>query len=408
MRQFEPSQRLDRQLEAGDLTAEDMLELATELAGRHREAARVPGHEGLLAVTETLMWDNFRDLEGEVPGELLNELHRWTGQALRDRDAALRERCKGGFFRECHGDLHLANIVRLPQGIVAFDCIEFNAELRNIDVDADYAFLVMDLVARGQSGLAYVFLNRYLEITGDYDGVPLLPLYFVYRSLVRAKVAAISRRAREPAEDATGDRQTIDHYCELARAGIAARRPVLVLMMGLSASGKTWISNRLLAVLPALRMRSDIERKRLFGLAETDDSRSGVGSGIYDSTAGDAVYRRLFDGAGCMLRAGFDVILDAAFLAAARRDQGRRVAAACGAGCVIVEAVAPVDVLRKRLRERAATATDASEADLEVLQHQLDTVEPLDVDERASTFSVRTDAEVDIGAIVSFVRQATA
>jgi uncharacterized protein len=331
---------------------------------------------------------------------------RWTGQTLRHRDTALRKRCQEGFFRECHGDLHLANIVRLPQGIVAFDCIEFNAELRSIDVVADYAFLVMDLVARGQSELAYGFLNRYLEITGDYDGVPLLPLYLVYRSLVRAKVAAISRRARGPGEDAAEDRQTIDHYGELARTWIAARRPVLVLMTGLSASGKTWISSRLLAALPALRMRSDIERKRLFGLAETADSGSGVGSGIYDRAAGDAVYRRLADGARWMLAAGFDVILDAAFLTAAQRELARRAADACGARLAVVEAVAPVDVLRKRLRERAVMARDASEADVAVLQHQLHTMEQLDADERASTLSVRTDVEVDIGAILSAVRQA--
>jgi hypothetical protein len=408
MRQFDQSQRLDRQLEAGRLTADDMLALAEELAGRHLEAAPVRLQEDLLAVTEQLVWDNFADLEGEVARDLLGELRHWTRQTLRDRNAVLRRRCDEGFFRECHGDLHLANIVRLPQGIVAFDCIEFNAELRNIDVVADYAFLVMDLVARGRTGLAFGFLNRYLEITGDYEGVQLLPLYLVYRSLVRAKVATIRRRERAPGEDTAGDRQTVDHYCELARTYVAGRRPVLLLMTGLSGSGKTWISTRLLAALPALRMRSDVERKRLFGLAETAGSHSGVGSGIYDRDAGDAVYRRLFDGARSMLEAGFDVILDAAFLAAAQREQGRRVAADCRAGFAIVEAVAPVDVLRKRLRARAAAGKDASEADLAVLQHQLDTVEPLDAHERTATLSVGPDSEVDIATIVTAIRQTAA
>jgi hypothetical protein len=383
-----------------------MLELAEEIAVRHREAKTLPPSNGLLLATKRSMWDNFDDLIGEVATVALSGLHRWTKATLDAREATLRERCGKRFYRECHGDLHLGNIVRLPEGVRAFDCIEFSAELRNIDVVADYAFLVMDLVARGRTDLAFAFLNRYLEISGDYDGATLLPLYLVYRSLVRAKVAAIRRRERGPGAEAAEDSHTIDHYCELACGFTRRRGPMLVLMTGLSGSGKTWISTRLLAELPALRLRSDLERKRLFSLAETADSRSGIASGIYDRDAGTAVYNRLFACSVPMLTAGFNVILDAAFLDSANRERARRLAADCGAGFATVQAVAAGSVLRERLRRRAAAGADASEADLEVLKYQCETAEPLTPEELPSTVTVHTDAEVDVAAVVPAIREA--
>ena len=404
MRQFDQSMRLDHQLETGRLTVDDMLELAREIAGRHQEA-RTLADGKLPLVAEKLIWENFDDLTGEVSTSTLMSLHRWTTETLGIGEAKLRDRCEKGFYRECHGDLHLGNIVRLPVGIRAFDCIEFSAELRSIDVVADYAFLVMDLCARGRTDLAYVFLNRYLEISGDYDSVSLLPLYVVYRSLVRAKVAAIRRRERETGEPSEEDRQIIEHYFELAQTFAARRPPTLILMTGLSGSGKTWISTRLLAALPAVRLRSDLERKRLFGVDETADSHSGIACGMYSHDTGDTLYHRMSDDAAPMLRAGFDVILDAAFLDAEQREQARDVAIACDARFVVVTVVASKAVMRRRLRQRAAAGTDASEADEAVLEYQLGKAEPLTDVELRSTVTVNTDAEVDVASVVVGIRE---
>lgn len=405
MRQFPQRQRLDHQLEAGRLTSNDMLLLAAEIAARHGEAARVRPAGRLLRNTKRLIWDNFDDLIGEVAAERMSGLHGWTKAALGRHDLLLSERCEKGFYRECHGDLHLGNLVRLADAIKAFDCIEFSEELRQIDVVADYAFLVMDLVARGRTDLAYVFLNRYLEVSGDYGGVTLLPLYFVYRCLVRAKVAALRRRGRSSPGGRDEDTATLEHYCELAQVWTAARRPLLAVMCGLSGSGKTWLSTRLVTAMPALRVRSDLERKRLFGLEETADSDSGIASGIYDRKAGQAVYERMLGGARSMLGAGFDVILDAAFLDVESRARAKRLAADCGAHFVIVQATAPREMLQERLRRRAADGKDASEADLAVLQHQLDTSEQLTSDEARSAVIVSTDSEVDLSAIVLEMRR---
>jgi hypothetical protein len=407
MRQFDQALRLDHQLEAGRLSGHDMLELAAEIAARHWAADRAGPAGRLVLATKRLMWDNFDDLIGEVAHERIVALHRWTKESLGLHEAKLKERCGKGFYRECHGDLHLGNIVRLAGGIKAFDCIEFSEELRQTDVVADYGFLVMDLVARGRTDLAFAFLNRYLEISGDYDGVTLLPLYVVYRCLVRAKVAAIRRRERSPAESRDEDTATLDHYFELAQAWTEPRRPVLAVMNGLSGSGKTWLSTRLVTAMPALRMRSDLERKRLFGLEEAADSHSGIASGIYDRKAGRAVYDPMFDGARSMLAAGFDVILDAAFLNVESRGRAKCLAADCGADFVIVQATAPQEILEERLRQRAAVGKEASEADLAVLRYQLDTSEQLTADEARSAVIVNTDSDVDPSSVVLEIRRRT-
>lgn len=407
MRRFDQALRLDHQLEAGRLTGNDMLELAAEIAAQHQAADRAGPPGRLLRATKTLMWDNFDDLIGEVSCERIVALHRWTKESLGGHQAKLEERCGNGFYRECHGDLHLGNIVRLAGGIKAFDSIEFSEELRQIDVVADCAFLVMDLLARGRTDLAYAFLNRYLEISGDYDGVTLLPLYVVYRCLVRAKVAAIRRRERSPGESRDEETATLDYYCKLAQAGTEPRRPVLVVMNGLSGSGKTWLSTRLVTAMPALRIRSDLERKRLFGLEETADSHSGIASGIYDRNAGLGVYDRMFEGARSMLGAGLDVILDAAFRGIEARGRAKRLAADCGADFAIVQVTAPQRTLEERLRRRAAAGRDASEADLSVLRHQLATSEQLTADEARMAVIVNTDSEVDPSSVVLEVRRRT-
>jgi aminoglycoside phosphotransferase family enzyme/predicted kinase len=406
MRQFDQAMRLDHLVDAGRLTVDDVLELAEEIARRHIAARRVSPDPHLRVTTERLIWDNFRELQGEVPDVFLRRLESWMRRAIERHEALLGDRIGSGWYRECHGDLHLANIVRLPEGIRAFDCIEFSRELRQIDVVADYAFLTMDFIARGSVGYAYTFVNRYLEKTGDYDGARLLPLYLLYRAMVRAKVAAIGSEQHRTRNDNAGDRHTLRRYCALARALVSERRPLLVLMTGLSGSGKTWLSTRLVPLLPALRLRSDLERRRQFDLAESAHSDSGIATGIYDPGVSSAVYDHLLDSAADLLDAGINVILDAAFLDAGNRLRARRVAEAHGVRCVTIRTVADPATLRERLQRRAGTG-DASEADNRVLRYQLDTVDPLTPREREMTLTVDTEDEVDAAAIAARIRELT-
>jgi aminoglycoside phosphotransferase family enzyme/predicted kinase len=403
MRQFDQAMRLDHLIEGGSLTAEDVLELADEVARRHAAARRVAPERHFQETTEQLIWDNFDKLQDEVPDLLLQRLRDWMEDRLQRYAALLGDRIENGFFRECHGDLHLANIVRLPEGIRAFDCIEFSRELREIDVVADYAFLTMDFIARGAVGYAYTFVNRYLETTGDYAGARLLPVYLLYRAMVRAKVAAIGRGQHAARTDRAEDQHTISRYCALARALISERLPTLVLMTGFSGSGKTWLSSQLVPVLPAVRLRSDLERKRRFALAATANSGSGIATGIYDPEVSAGVYDDLLDSAAGLLDAGMNVILDAAFLDAGRRRRARRLAENLGVHCVIVRTVAGERTLVARLQRRTGGG-DASEADVRVLRHQLETADALDPDERKLTLTVDTERPVDAVRAASDIR----
>jgi len=379
MHRFAEEMRLDKQLEQGRLSVEDMRELATTIAARHAGTAVVAKEmrDRTIALTAEFMWDNLAALEGIIDTAKLDSLKAWTGRQLHDAESLLSKRFDGGFVRDCHGDLHLANLVRLPDGIATFDCIEFNTDFRHIDVMCDIAFLIMDLVERNRHDLAAHFLNRYLESTGDYDGVTVLSLYFVYRCLVRAKVAVIRSRERDDAGARADDIEEATAYCDMALRQIADRTPVLVIMHGLSGSGKTFISGQLMAALPAIRVRSDIERKRIFRIDEQASSDSPVGQGIYTSEANESVYRRLLAIASTVLSSGHNVILDAAFLKREERRAALQVAEDCDCPAVVVDVKAPEQILRGRIRYRQRRKPDASEAGQSVLDHQLATMESL-------------------------------
>jgi aminoglycoside phosphotransferase family enzyme/gluconate kinase len=403
MLRFDQDLRLDRQLANGLLTVPDMKELGQAIAARHAAAARPDpaDRERLVGQAVHYVRENFDHLGDILDEDEFRFLGDWTERELEKHEATLRERFDDGFVRDCHGDLHLGNLVRLPSGITTFDCIEFNPDLRNTDVFADVGFLVMDLTENGHPELAAHFLNRYLERSGDYEGAVLLDLYFVYRCLVRAKVAAIRSRERESDTERAADIEEARNYAAMARRQATKGRPVLVIMHGLSGSGKTWLSERLMAALPAIRVRSDIERKRLFGLDETADSESGIGSGIYSPSASVETYERLFTLADSLLAAGHHVVLDAAFLKKRQRVSAGSVASSLGVDSVLVYAQAPVDVLRSRIEERAKQKDEASEADLAVLEHQLTAAELPRSDEKA--LLVDTSGEPDIEALADSI-----
>ncbi len=372
MRRFDSDMRLDRQLTLGQLTINDMRALGDTIATRHIGAphARTRFRQRALQMTVQQMYDNFSALEGNVSKENLSSLAEWTQRELDTATGAFADRFDAGFFRDCHGDLHLANLVRMPGGIRTFDCIEFSEDLRAIDVICDIAFLIMDLVSKGQRDLAACFLNRYLEQTGDYDGLVHLDLYFVYRCLVRAKVAVLCSQQSELENERLRNIADADRYCRIALRQTWKPAPLLIIMRGLSGSGKTWVSEHLMAALPAIRLRSDIERKRLFGLPEAASSESGIGAGIYTADSSHDVYDQLITTAKSILDARHNVILDAAFLRSEERDRATEMADSCGYAAVIIDVRAPLVLMKKRLQRRRQDAVDASEAGLDVLQHQ--------------------------------------
>ncbi len=402
MLQFPQNSQLDVQLDAGLLADTDMNELAEMIASQHGTAEVVEQlcAEDAIESIRHAMLENIGHLKAHVSQDELQGLSSWTDKNLRVLQATLTQRQKDGFVRECHGDLHLRNLVRLRSGIVAFDCVEFSAELRDIDVISDVSFLVMDLIARERQDLAYLFINRYLECTGDYAGMSVFGLYYVYHALIRAKVAAIRSVERTSVTDRQQDLEEAVYYCSVARRWTGSRPPILVAMHGFSGSGKTTLSHSLMSRLPAIRVRSDIERKREYGLEETEGSGARVGEGIYDPGARSSIYETLADAAEVSLRLGQHVIVDASFLSHEDRQHFHALAERLNADFVIVDACAEPDELLRRVGLRKHAASDASEADVDVLRYQLETADPLGAEEITWTITVATDADIDVGTVV--------
>lgn len=297
------------------------------------------------------------------------------------------ERRRAGFVRELHGDLHLANVALVDDRPVLFDCLEFDVGLRTIDVIDEIAFAFMDFLAFGRRDLAFRFANDYLEQTGDYAGAVALPFFAIHRALVRAKVAAIGTEPAERAEQAA-----ITRYLDVAQALAEAPPAQLILTHGLAGSGKTTVSSALAQRIGALRIRSDVERKRLAGLEARARSASPLGGGLYAAQASERTYAHLAECASALLASGQSVIVDAAFLARAERERFAAIARAGDFPFRIVVCTAPVEVLRARVEARQARGRDASEADPAVLAFQLAHAEPPDETERDHVLCVATDA----------------
>jgi hypothetical protein len=262
---------------------------------------------------------------------------------------------------------------------VPFDCIEFNAGLRWNDVMSEVAFLAMDLYDRKAESLAWLFVGAYLEETGAYSSLAVLRFFLVYRAMVRAKVHLMraQQAGLDAAERARLTQQYLDYTALAARLAMLERR-ALVLMHGLSGSGKSTIAAALAGALGALRIRSDVERKRLRGMAPLSRSGSRLDADLYHAAATNDTYARLSVAARCVLDAGYTAIVDATFLRRSQRAQLREVALEKQAAAVLVDVGAPQHVLRSRI---AARSSDPSEATIEVLEHQLATVESIGEDE---------------------------
>lgn len=395
MRQFRADQLYSDLLERDALTPAHVDALAQAVAAFHAglPAADVPLPMADVPGIHAWTIENFTALEEHAGAELRARLHTlrsWFDRTFMRQAPTFQARQSGGYVRECHGDLHLANVTLIDDAPVLFDCIEFNPALRWIDTINEAAFVFMDLLHGERNDYAYRFLNGYLEQTGDYAGVALLRYYAGYRALVRAKVAALRAGQGNSAQPAAQIQNLgqMQSYLALAEHIARTHQPWLILTHGLSGSGKTTVAQHLLEQLPAVRVRSDIERKRLHGLAGTASSGSALGEGLYGAAASAQTFARLAELARCGLAAGESVIVDATFLRRAVRSAFRALADEQGVPLVIVSCTAPRPVLERRVRERRG---DASEADLRVLAQQYEQHEPIGADEAARTFTLDTD-----------------
>ncbi len=411
LHRFAADQELGSLLERDAITAEELNAFGCRLAQLHaacpphampgaaaRSLGVVRANLGQLQATMSAPADTDSDPDADTgaatgaQADVLASLSSWLSRQGRVCAPQVEQRGLAGWIRECHGDLHAGNIVRFAGTLTAFDCLEFDVALRRIDVLDDAAFLVMDLLARKHRGLAYAFLNGWLEVGGDYAAAGMLRFFMVHRALVRAKVQWLG-----------GAREESKRYLHTALSLTqAAAPPALILTCGLSGSGKTWLSDRLVAQVGAIRIRSDVERKRLAGLRAGQASGSPPGEGIYSPEFNARVYAHLLDRSAALLAAGENVIVDAAFLKQAERRKFMNLARDAAAPVAILHCVGTLQELSKRLLHRQRSGHDASEADAAVMRRQVDSWESLTEHERSVAIEVDTaDAQAVLRAIAA-------
>jgi aminoglycoside phosphotransferase family enzyme/predicted kinase len=406
MRQFAQQALLSSMAARRAVTTDHIDEIAGLLATMHAGIA-VAGADtpyGLPGDIHHWVMENFEHirpvLQDTMQRQHLHRLEQWCQGEFENKRSVIQGRKEGGYVRECHGDLHLGNLAQVDGRITPFDCIEFNPSLRWIDVMSEAAFLMMDLQDRGYPDLAYRFLNGYLQRSGDYAGIRILRYYLVYRALVRAKVAVLRLQQAEAAgvkARAVWDEYT--SYTELARRYSGLVAPALIITHGVSGTGKSWYAGRLAVSQGAIQIRSDVERKRLYGYSMNANTKSGIQTGIYSAEAGMKAYARLADLARYVIEGGYTAIVDAAFLEHAERARFRALATRLGVPFVLLSFAADEGTLRERIRMRQASGTDASEAGLEVLQAQLGSLEPLQSGEREYTVTVEASENPPVAEV---------
>ena len=407
MSQFPQSFQLDHMLMAGELGVEHMDSIARMVAKFHqaiqiaddsmdygnKDRLYRPVEENFIQINEHLNIESYVDT--------LNTLQQWSKSEHAKLESVFDQRKRDGFIRECHGDMHLRNLVWLDDRPIAFDCIEFSADLRWIDVISEVAFLVMDLQDRQQYRLASRFINSYLEATGDYSGLSVLSFYLCYRALVRAKVDALRLEQKNIAQEEREKTLTeFESYLELANSYTRKAAPKLIIMRGMSASGKSTVSQYVVDELEAIRVRSDVERKRLFDIPLDNSAPNEIDAGIYSKLAIKQTYEKLAELASFIIGAGYSVVIDAAFLNYEQREIFQLLANRLGVAFIILEVTASAEVLKQRIINRKH---DVSDADLAVLEHQLSNWKPLRKNEINTVITVSTEEVVNIDTLIKSI-----
>ena len=367
MHRFPQENLLSERIQSGRLSAEQIDGLADHLAKFQQTLPSLPA-ERLTQFRPTSYWieESLQCIAAfasskttsvasyEIAAQVAS-VRQFSNMEIQRLTPSILARRTQGFFRECHGDLHLANIVELNGELVAFDALEFNNELRSIDVMNDLAFPFMDLMAHERSDLAWRMISRVVERTGDYEGLALLRYYALYRACVRTKVALLSQ-----------DQEKFQRYWTLAM-NLAKHhaRPRLMLVGGLSGSGKSTAAQMIIETIGGVRIRADIERKRLY--AEALDKPEV----LYSAAANEATYSRLSSLAQMLLSASVNVVVDATFL---EQDQVKRFAGLMSSHDWITQAIiceSTVSSMEDRIERRRLAGNDPSDATPAVLVRQI-------------------------------------
>lgn len=396
MREFPQNSLLLNLLERGLLTEQLMADLGRELANFHSTAITNSYIRtfGEVSQIRTAIDNNYLISQKYMGGPQTQTQYQgtkdYTDAFFAENQNLFNLRIANHKIRECHGDLHLRNIALWQDKILLFDCIEFNEQFRFVDVMYDVAFTVMDLESRGRRDLGNVFLNTYIEQTGDWEGLQLLPLYLSRQAYVRAKVTSLmlDDAAISTAQKAEIS-QTAAHYYKLAWQYTQPHRGKLTLMSGLSGSGKSTAARYLARRTGAIHIRSDAVRKHLGGIPLNERG----GQDLYSEEMTAQTYGRLLELGIILADRGWDVILDAKFDRENLRTDAINQAQSHGLPLQIIYCTAPIEVLRERLQQRRGDIADAT---AELLSSQQAAFEPFTELEQISVNIVDTAQGLEV------------
>jgi uncharacterized protein len=353
-------------LEINKLSVDRLTELGKIVANfhQHTDTNNYISKFGTIANIRVAFEENYQQSQkyvGKVQTrEQLEATKAYTDSFFSEREYLLNERVKQEKIKECHGDLHLNNICLWHNQIQLFDRLEFNESFRFVDTMYDIAFIVMDLEARNKLDLANIFLNSYLEYTGDWTGLLVLPLYLSRQAYVRAKVNSFLLDDPQISEDKKQQaRKTASEYYQLAYHYTQPKSGILILMSGLSGSGKSTVARTIASHKGAIQIRSDALRKHLAGIP-LDQSASDR---LYTAAMTQKTYDRLLELGLILVKEGYTVILDAKYDRLSLRQAVITQTKEQNILLKIIYCTAPESVLRDRLNQRQNDISDAT-ADL--------------------------------------------
>lgn len=299
-----------------------------------------------------------------------DEVRAFLDAGLEVRTPQLRRRIARGRACEGHGDLHAEHVCIATNGeVVIFDCIEFSRELRCRDVAAEVSFLKMDLEFRGYPELAQRLVRGYAVATHDREFVDLTEWFACQRAYVRTKVDCLRSDAKDVSDRARSEaRNEARRHLDLALRYTRTTKPLVIVVHGISGSGKSTVARRIAARTGFVRFASDEIRKELAGIEWTD--RSGADGWLYTSEMSARTYGTLYQRAASTLARGQGVVLDATFQRRIDRHTAQKVADEAGVGWLLVECTCPEDELERRLEQRRLDNADASDADIRVARAQ--------------------------------------
>jgi uncharacterized protein len=406
MCEFSQDNLLSALLKRGKLSAALIDQLGQLIAEFHKKTAIAPKNSrfGLPHEVHAPTQQNFEQIIPLLsnPSDIaqVKRLELWANEQFTKHQKIFEKRKKQGFIRDCHGDLHLANIIFYHDKLVLFDRLEFNEDLRWTDVIADLAFLAMDLAGKKQPQLANQLINTYLQFTGDYEGLNLLAYYLSYRAVVRAKIALFRLNQK-----GLNDKEKLDicndfhNFINLAEFYTLPKSPCLIIMHGLTGSGKSTIAKNIAVECGIIQISSDIIRKQLFNIPLYENSNSTPYEGIYTSQSTEKTYNKLLELAKVVITAGFTALIDATFLFHNQRLMFYNLANLLNVPFYILHCQTNDLKIIKRIEQRVRK-NHVSEANLTILKYQKKLVEPLlkserqytlTIDDKLSTFKIVLD-----------------